>query len=128
VNFSRQRILLKIEVSLVAAVLRNLPEFSRTCRVNLLKCFGFFAAKKTLDLRIGVRIPASQPNIPKHFLKILKLPLDAFVRLLRFTGNGEGFLNPVSDLRRGNWSTPVHFDYTASKPKSVCLNSVMDGR
>jgi hypothetical protein len=27
---------------------------------------------QTLDLRIGVRVPASQPNILQHFLKILR--------------------------------------------------------
>ena len=26
---------------------------------------------QTLDLRIGVRVPASQPNVPKDFMKIL---------------------------------------------------------
>ena len=26
---------------------------------------------QTLDLRIGVRVPASQPNIPKHLSKIV---------------------------------------------------------
>jgi hypothetical protein len=26
---------------------------------------------QTLDLRIGVRVPASQPNTPQHFLNTL---------------------------------------------------------
>ena len=36
---------------------------------------------QTLDLRIGVRVPASQPNILQHFLKILQFPLNILSRL-----------------------------------------------
>ena len=30
---------------------------------------------QTLDLRIGVRVPASQPFIPKNFPQIVRFPL-----------------------------------------------------
>ena len=49
-------------VPIVAPALRVLPDFSVICRVKLLIFFALIATKKTLDLRIGVRVPASQPN------------------------------------------------------------------
>jgi len=38
-----------------------LPGFSLICRLKSLILFAFSALKRTLDLRIGVRVPASQP-------------------------------------------------------------------
>jgi len=57
---SRKSVLFEIEV--IAAALRILLDFSQFCRVKLLIFNVFFAKDRTLDLRIGVRIPASQPN------------------------------------------------------------------
>jgi hypothetical protein len=48
---------------LLAPVLRVLPTFAAFCRPKLLICFVLFRPRQTLDLRIGVRVPASQPLI-----------------------------------------------------------------
>jgi len=53
----------------VAAVLRLLPDFSRFCQSNPLIPLIWFPLERTLDLRIGVRIPASQPFILQHLLR-----------------------------------------------------------
>ena len=41
--------------------MRILPDFSTFCRSNPLILLNRLALRQTLDLRIGVRIPASQP-------------------------------------------------------------------
>ena len=49
-------------VLLVAAALRILPDFAALCRPKLLVSLKSVDDKR-LDLRIGVRIPASQPRL-----------------------------------------------------------------
>jgi len=49
-------------IVLIAAALRIRPDFAALCQPKLLISFGFSGWYKTLDLRIGVRIPASQPT------------------------------------------------------------------
>jgi hypothetical protein len=57
--------------SLLAPTLRVLLTFAAVCRSKLLIRFAFFGIKKTLDLRIGVRVPAaSQPLELKGFKDI----------------------------------------------------------
>src|SRR5438874_13762140 len=46
----------------IAAVLRILTDFYLICRAKSLILFVCLALRRTLDLLIGVRIPASQPN------------------------------------------------------------------
>ena len=62
---SRERVLLgacgAVAVIRIAALLRILPDFSAFCRRNPLIPLIRRALRRTLDLRIGVRIPASQP-------------------------------------------------------------------
>jgi cell fate (sporulation/competence/biofilm development) regulator YmcA (YheA/YmcA/DUF963 family) len=47
---------------LVASALPVLQHFAGICKAILLILFVSFALRRILDLRIGVRIPASQPN------------------------------------------------------------------
>jgi uncharacterized LabA/DUF88 family protein len=68
---SRQGVILEIERHrskrtcwfFLAAVLRILPEFSAFCRAKCFILLSSLGLRKTLDLRIGVRVPASQPAI-----------------------------------------------------------------
>jgi hypothetical protein len=49
----------------VALALRVLPDSSTICRANLFIFFAVKVTRRTLDLRIGVRVRASQPHIAK---------------------------------------------------------------
>ncbi len=69
---SGERIVLEIEVVpalgfFIAAVWRSLPDFSAFCQAKCLILLRRLDLGKTLDLRIGVRVPASQPLTLKDF-------------------------------------------------------------
>ena len=60
------RLVIPVDLFLIfiAAVLRILPKLSSFCRTKLLILLLCTTVGRTLDLRIGVRVPASQPHIP----------------------------------------------------------------
>jgi hypothetical protein len=59
---SRQGLVFKIKAVFIACLLRSLPDLSVVCRCILLMVLKRQGVQGTLDLRIGVRVPASQPH------------------------------------------------------------------
>ena len=55
---------MKRAIGFVAWVLRISPELSLFCQAKLLILFVWLDGGRALDLRIGVRVPASQPEFP----------------------------------------------------------------
>jgi hypothetical protein len=70
-GFLRERVLFKVPLIRLAPALRILPDFSAICRAKLLILLSGKGFNGTLDLRIGVRVPASQPFIPKNLWDFL---------------------------------------------------------
>jgi hypothetical protein len=77
-------------VIFIAAALRILPRLSAFCRAKSLKLLIWLVLKRTLDLSIGVRVPASQPLISSTFLessgllKSFRLRIVAKSRVVKF--------------------------------------------
>lgn len=70
-------------ILLIAAALRVLLDSAAICRAKLLILFGINRRYWTLDLRIGIRIPTSQPFIWKDFLKTVRFLPSSLLRLWR---------------------------------------------